>query len=298
DDFTEEADVAPVTRAALAGADAAGDELPDVAHVPSAGDDDIVTSGEDAYMAEGPSPARLPRAVLWIAALLVAFAAGYAVRGRSDPPGADAATRASTPETAETQSAAGSAYSEQTVAPRVAPPATNPAGAERPSPARPAAAANGRLIVRSTPPGAAVTLDGRQRGRTPLVVEQLALRSHVVSVAQSGFAPARQEVTLTSGAPSRTLTFRLQRRPGVAAVREPREAPAALGSLYIDSRPRGARVFVDGNPVGVTPLRVPDLTSGSHVVRLELADHRPWTINARVRAGEQARVSGSLELIR
>jgi hypothetical protein len=57
-------------------------------------------------------------------------------------------------------------------------------------------------------------------------------------------------------------------------------------------------VFVDGKPVGVTPVSVPDLRSGSHVVRMELPDHRPWTTSARVRAGEQERVSGSLELIR
>ena len=52
-------------------------------------------------------------------------------------------------------------------------------------------------------------------------------------------------------------------------------APSAMvGSIYVDSRPRGARVMLDGRPSAYTPVRVPDVRIGSHVVRLELPDHR------------------------
>ena len=135
-------------------------------------------------------------------------------------------------------------------------------------------------------------------------MDKLSFRSYAVSVSQTGFATARENVKLTAAAPSQTVNLELERtaaRPAAAAPRATRDAPeppTPLGSLYIDSRPRGARVFVDGKPVGVTPVAVPDLRSGSHVVRMELADHRPWTTSARVRAGEQERVSGSLEVIR
>jgi hypothetical protein len=70
------------------------------------------------------------------------------------------------------------------------------------------------------------------------------------------------------------------------------------GSIYIDSRPRGARVLVDGKPVGTTPMRLPEVSIGSHVVRLELEDHSAWTVSTRVAAGQEARVTGSLERIR
>jgi hypothetical protein len=39
------------------------------------------------------------------------------------------------------------------------------------------------------------------------------------------------------------------------------------------------------------------MSLGMHVVRLELADHQPWTVNTHVVAGETARVTGSLERI-
>jgi hypothetical protein len=67
--------------------------------------------------------------------------------------------------------------------------------------------------------------------------------------------------------------------------------------VYVDSRPRGAKVFIDGKAVGVTPLSVPDIAIGSHVVRLELPDHRIWSSATRVVSGETVRVTGSLERI-
>jgi hypothetical protein len=50
--------------------------------------------------------------------------------------------------------------------------------------------------------------------------------------------------------------------------------------------------------MGTTPASIPDIPIGSHVVRLELPDHKVWTSATRVSAGQQARVTGSLERIR
>jgi hypothetical protein len=69
------------------------------------------------------------------------------------------------------------------------------------------------------------------------------------------------------------------------------------GAVYVDSRPRGARVSIDGRFVGVTPVRVPDIRIGTHVVRLELPDYRIWSSTATVTAGQEQRVTGSLERI-
>ena len=67
------------------------------------------------------------------------------------------------------------------------------------------------------------------------------------------------------------------------------------GSIYVDSRPRGARVLIDGKEMGTTPVLIPDIRIGSHIVRLQLAEHSDWTSTARVTAGQEARVTGSLE---
>ena len=162
-------------------------------------------------------------------------------------------------------------------------------------------------MVRSTPTGAGVTINGRWRGRTPLTLDELPYARYAVRVVQPGYTAATESVTLSSADPSRSLSFRLRAQATPRAAPRAGTSPAArpsttvaggfTGSIYVDSRPRGARVSINGKPVGVTPLRVPNVRIGAHVVRLELPDHRIWSSSARVAAGEEARVTGSLERI-
>jgi hypothetical protein len=63
----------------------------------------------------------------------------------------------------------------------------------------------------------------------------------------------------------------------------------------VESRPSGARVFVDNRSIGTTPLSIPDLTPGHHRVRLELAGFTSWVTMSEVKVGARTRVSASLE---
>jgi hypothetical protein len=66
----------------------------------------------------------------------------------------------------------------------------------------------------------------------------------------------------------------------------------------VNSNPSGARVILDGKPVGTTPLQLKDVTAGTHVVQLELVNYQTWRTSTTIPPGRQARVSGSLEPIR
>lgn len=82
-----------------------------------------------------------------------------------------------------------------------------------------------------------------------------------------------------------------------AAVPVPREEGTSarfVGALQIDSTPRGARVFIDRQPVGVTPLVLSGLVVGSRVVRLEADGHAPWSSAIRVIADRQTNVRTTL----
>jgi hypothetical protein len=103
--------------------------------------------------------------------------------------------------------------------------------------------------------------------------------------------PAQSPVTV--GAPSIA-----EAPPPVAAVGSRKSAAAtkaSAGSLEIDSRPRGARVMVDGRSVGQTPLKVASMSPGDHHVLIELTGHRRVTSTVKVVAGEQTRLAVSLE---
>jgi hypothetical protein len=168
------------------------------------------------------------------------------------------------------------------------------------------AAPTGTLQVRSTPSNAAVTVNGEWIGRTPLTIDKLPFGRHEIRIVQDGYGVEREQVTLSESRPARTLSYRLRRTaPATPAPAKPAPRAAAppasqsfSGSIYVDSRPRGARVLVDGKFMGTTPVRIPDIRIGSHVVRLQLAEHGDWTTSTRVSAGQETRVTGSLERIR
>jgi hypothetical protein len=77
--------------------------------------------------------------------------------------------------------------------------------------------------------------------------------------------------------------------------RSPATIKASAGSLEVDSRPRGARVMIDGRPAGQTPLKVSAVSPGDHRVLIELSGHRRVTSTVKVVAGEQTRLAVSLE---
>ena len=152
----------------------------------------------------------------------------------------------------------------------------------------------GRLLVRSTPAGALVAIDGKPVGRTPLTARDLSLAPHTVVVSKPGFTSETRRVSLAGRGAASSVTVTLE------AERPARPAPAArtaatTGSVNVDSRPRGAQVTIDGRAVGMTPLNAPGLTPGVHTVRVELAGHKPVATKVTVKAGETARIAVTLE---
>ena len=66
------------------------------------------------------------------------------------------------------------------------------------------------------------------------------------------------------------------------------------GSLEVVSRPPGAEVALDGAIVGRTPLSIPNVADGTHVVGIELPGFSRWATSVQVNRGAQARVGASL----
>jgi hypothetical protein len=183
------------------------------------------------------------------------------------------------------------------VRPPVTAPATRPAAPESATPAR-ADRLAGHLVVKSTPSRAHVTVNGQWRGRTPLTLDALPFGNYVVRIVQDGYEVMREEVTLTVRDASHTIEARLEPKARAGApAPAPAAAPAAnlTGSLYVDSRPQGANVLLDGRLVGKTPLNLTEVPVGTHVVRIEMAGKQPWTVSQNVTTGKIARVTGSLE---
>ena len=117
-----------------------------------------------------------------------------------------------------------------------------------------AAEASGTLVVETNPPGAAIVIDGRPRGVSPLTLT-LTPGAHVLDVAGERERRTIPLAITAGGTVSQFLDL------PVAVV-------PTLGQLQIRSDPPGARVTVDGVARGEAPLTVGELTPGAHTVVL------------------------------
>jgi hypothetical protein len=162
----------------------------------------------------------------------------------------------------------------------------------------------GQLAVRSTPAGARVFVDGRDQGGTPTIIRDLSRGAHRVRLVRDGYATEERRIVITPAQPAQSMTVALARtvEPPARRAAEPPARPGGpqsgasfFGSLSVDSRPSGAKVFIDGKLSGTTPLTLPQIGAGEHAVRIEHDGYQRWSSSVRIITGERNRVTASLE---
>lgn len=147
--------------------------------------------------------------------------------------------------------------------------------------------ASGTIAISSEPAGADVTVNGVQRGKTPLTVSGVPKGRAVVRFHLDGFIDETRELTVNAG-DEQALPIVLKGLPG---------------TLRLTSVPDGARFYVNGEARGKGPLALPGLASGDYEVRAELDGHAPLTKTLHLAngasVGEEFRLSnimGRLEV--
>ena len=103
--------------------------------------------------------------------------------------------------------------------------------------ASPTPEADGRLLVRSTPAGALVFVDGQEYGLTPVAVRDLAHGGHRVRVVRDGYVAEERRVVITAVAAVAVADDRA-RAAGAAAPRARATAPTPPAARR--ARPRAA----------------------------------------------------------
>ena len=145
----------------------------------------------------------------------------------------------------------------------------------------------GWLYVSSSPGGASVSLDGGTMGETPasgsLNLNNIAVGSHTVVLTRSGY----QQYSATTSVSPNTVTE-------VSAILQPTSAPSGTGGLTVSSTPPGANVFLDNNFMGITPLTLSSVATGSHTVSLKLDGYQEYAVTTPVNAGAVSTVSAAL----
>ena len=136
--------------------------------------------------------------------------------------------------------------------------------------------------------GSAVWLSGVSR---QAAVDSTASPQTPREVPRAAASPVAPVATAFANSPvvqigdSRTATVRAP-----AATRR----PPFRGSLVVNSRPSGARVFVNGRSVGQTPLVLRNQPAGSRAIRVALDGYEPWSSAVQVVADTETRLRAEL----
>lgn len=104
------------------------------------------------------------------------------------------------------------------------------------------------------PAGAQIFVDGQPKGALPLRLRDLPPGTHRYRVEAPLFEPLEGELTTVKG-----KNYFIQA-----------QMLSSRGIFVVESTPPGATVLLDGQDRGVTPLRLEEITSGLHMVSLQL----------------------------
>ncbi len=147
---------------------------------------------------------------------------------------------------------------------------------------------SGVVNCTSEPSGATVIVNGIERGETPVTVENIPKGLASITMRLAGYQDETRELRLAPG-DRQSLSLKLK---GIPA------------KLKIVSTPEEARVFVDGDYQGKSPVTIPSLAAGSHEIRVELAGYGELTRKVEVANGQErteeftlSSVLGRLEIV-
>jgi len=128
----------------------------------------------------------------------------------------------------------------------------------------------GSLKITSDPSGVAVFINGEKHGATPTRVPDLQLNTALsISLDMDGFRTWSQTITLDRRNPSREIH---------AGMLEEKKCDHGSGWIYVNSKPPGATVEIDGKRLpGKTPLIIEKICADEqHNVRVLMAGYGTW----------------------
>lgn len=147
---------------------------------------------------------------------------------------------------------------------------------------------SGILHITSEPEGASVTLNGIDRGKTPVTVSGVPKGRATLKLAMDGFKDEVITDLVINSGDEQTISRMMESLPG---------------TLSLSSVPAGARFYINGEYCGIAPLTIKSLEPGDYNVRAELEGHgsmtRIVTVNNGAMPNEEFRLSnvmGRLEV--
>ena len=145
----------------------------------------------------------------------------------------------------------------------------------------------GSINVSADVTGAAITVDGQERGTSPTRIDGLAPGQHVVELRAPNLPPVSQTVTVQGG---QVAAVNATLRPATGTVR-------VIVTTANGPAPANVSVQLDGTPLTGSPPSSDQVTVGSHVVQVSAEGFRPVTQTVTVSASQVQAIAVQLEAV-
>ncbi|GAA5503868.1 hypothetical protein Dxin01_03635 [Deinococcus xinjiangensis] len=136
----------------------------------------------------------------------------------------------------------------------------------------------GKLTISSTPSSANVIVNGKVIGKTPVTLDNLPAGPLDYLIKFAGYVDFAGTAEVSASSPATTNAV-LKEQPG----------------LSVKSSPVGASVFLDGQPLGVTPLVTSGLKPGKYNLTLKMKGYKDQTVSVTIPATGKATVDVTLK---
>ena len=147
---------------------------------------------------------------------------------------------------------------------------------------------SGYIAASSTPPNAAVYVDGNYEGLTPsngsLDITDITPGQHSVVFRMAGYIPYSIKIDVGSGRTT-IVTGVLNDTPEIETE----------GNVFIETIPSGSDVFIDNQYKGISPVFLSNITIGSHSVLARLTGYSDFTQAVQITSGKTIPVIARLQ---
>jgi PEGA domain. len=137
----------------------------------------------------------------------------------------------------------------------------------------------GAISLSSEPTKAKIFLNGIEVGTTPASLRTVLHGTHLVEVMIDGYAVWGKSVIVEPGKEN-VLTAILQ---------------VKTGSANIKSRPKNAKIYLDGKYAGTTPESIPSINPGTHEIKIGMDNYDVWTETVNIEAGKENIITAVLQ---
>ena len=148
----------------------------------------------------------------------------------------------------------------------------------------------GSMDFNAIPDGTSVVVNNVYKGMTPLTVSGLNPGTYNITLSHFRYAALSMPVTVQAGSVSEVNATLV----------------ALTGSLFINTTPTGAQLTLDGFTAGISPVTLPDITQGNHLLNVtkegfvtqnipvQITTDQTTTVNVVLLPSKGIRVAGFL----